>query len=158
MNIRPAAFLGGRIMDRRSLSKAHDAWRSSMAWQLVSSEDTYMPKTGVVSHEAVIGHLRQVSDAFAAKPAYRKFHIGVTRDLTARLAAHRAGKPDCKWMCPIYPEAHNLVGNAVDRLERKAIEIFRGGIAHPRTHETLLACSNGPGGALPKNRLCILVG
>ncbi|KVK90767.1 GIY-YIG nuclease family protein [Burkholderia cepacia] len=129
-----------------------------MALQLVSPEDKYMLKTGVINHEDVIGHLRQVLNAFAAKPEYSKFYIGITSDLYTRLAKHRATKPDFKLMAPIYLEAHNLVGNAFDRLERKAIETFRTGIMHPQSGERLLACSNGPGGALPKNWLYILVG
>lgn len=102
-----------------------------MALQLVSPEDKYMLKTGVINHEDVIGHLRQVLNAFAAKPEYSKFYIGITSDLYTRLAKHRATKPDFKLMAPIYLEAHNLVGNAFDRLERKAIETFRTGITHP---------------------------
>ena len=129
-----------------------------MALQLVSPEDKYMLKTGVINHEDVIGHLRQVLNAFAAKPEYSKFYIGITSDLYTRLAKHRATKPDFKLMAPIYLEAHNLVGNAFDRLERKAIETFRTGITHPQSGERLLACSNGPGGALPKNWLYILGG
>ncbi len=129
-----------------------------MALQLVSPEDKYMLKTGVINHEAVIGHLKQVLHSFAMKPEYSKFYIGITSDLNTRLASHRANKPDFKLMCPIYLEAHNLVGNAFDRLERKAIEAFRSGITHPDTRETLLECRNGPGGALPKNWLYILVG
>lgn len=61
-------------------------------------------------------------------------------------------------MCPIYQEAGNLVENAFDHLEHKAINKFRQGIQHPRTGQLLLQCSNGPGGALPKNLLYILVG
>ncbi|KER65968.1 hypothetical protein HR51_40600 [Burkholderia cepacia] len=129
-----------------------------MALQLVSPENKYMLKVGVINHEAVIGHLAQVLNAFAAKPEYSKFYIGITSDLYTRLAKHRATKPDFKLMCPIYLEAHIQVENAFDRLERKAIDTFRNGIMHPGSGERLLACSNGPGGALPKNWLYILVG
>lgn len=128
-----------------------------MALQLIAPQDKYLLKAGVISHDAVVGHLREVLNSFAAKPEYSKFYIGITSDLNARLASHRTNKPDFKWMCPIYQEAGNLVENAFDRLERKAIMKFNGGIKD-QSGQLLLQCSNGPGGALPKNLLYILVG
>ncbi len=129
-----------------------------MTLQLIAPQDKYMLKAGVISHDAVIGHSHQVLKSFAAKPEYSKFYIGITSNLNTRLASHRANKPDFKWMCPIYEEAGNLVENAFDRLERKAIMKFNGGIKDPQNGQMLLQCSNGPGGALPKNLLYILVG
>ncbi|KWI43332.1 hypothetical protein [Burkholderia stagnalis] len=128
-----------------------------MTLQLIAPQDKYMLKAGVISHDAVIGHLHQVLKSFAAKQEYSKFYIGITSNLNTRLASHRANKPDFKWMCPIYEEAGNLVENAFDRLERKAVMKFNAGIKD-QSGQLLLQCSNGPGGALPKNLLYILVG
>ncbi|PCE33112.1 hypothetical protein [Burkholderia ubonensis] len=129
-----------------------------MALQLIAPYEKYLLNVGVINHASVIGHLRQVLNVFAAKPEYSKFYIGITGDVKSRLASHQAHKPSFSLMCPIYEEAGNLVENAFDRLEREAIRNFRGGITHPETGKLLLQCSNGPGGARPKNTLYILVG
>jgi hypothetical protein len=128
-----------------------------MVLQFISPQNKYLLRAGVIHHGAVIGHLREVLNSFAAKPEYSKFYIGITNDLNRRLSQHQRTKPSFKWMCPIYEEEPNLVGNAFDRLEREAITQFSGGVKNRQTGR-VLKCDNGPAGALPKTYLYILVG
>ncbi len=129
-----------------------------MPLQLIEPRGKYLLSAGVVGHDAVMGHLLQVLKAFANKPEYKKFYIGITNDLETRLREHQRKKPDFLLMVPIYEEQAVLVENSFDRLEREAISAFRSGIEHPVTHQILLRCDNGPGGAPPKQLLYILVG
>ena len=126
--------------------------------QLIQPRDKYLLDRGTDSHDAIIGHLRLVLKAFANKPEYTKFYIGITNDLDVRLLDHQRRKPDFKLMVPIYEEQAILFESSFDRLEREAISALRTGIVHPETRELLLRCENGPGGAPPKTTLYILVG
>jgi len=129
-----------------------------MPLQLIQPREKYMLTRGVVDRAAVIGHLDLVLKAFANKPEYNKFYIGITNDVETRLQDHQRRKPDFKLMVPIYEEQAVLVENSFDRLEREAIERFRVGVMHPETRRILLRCDNGPGGAPPKTTLYVLVG
>ena len=129
-----------------------------MTLQLIQPPDRYMMKNDVIDRRAVIGHLRSVLKAFASKPEYTRFYIGITGDLEARLLKHRRYKPQFTMMVPIYEEQAILVENSFDGLEKDAIREFRDGIKHPVTNDVLLRCENGPGGAPPKASLYLLVG
>ena len=129
-----------------------------MPLQLIQPREKYMLTRGVVDRAAVIGHLDLVLKAFANKPEYNKFYIGITNDVETRLRDHQGRKPDFKLMVPIYEEQAILMEGSFDRLEREAITAFRQGIKHPDTRKMLLRCDNGPGGAPPKTTLYILVG
>ncbi|MEX3555358.1 MAG: GIY-YIG nuclease family protein [Burkholderia gladioli] len=135
-----------------------------MALQFCDPRNTYMLPASVINHAAVIGHLREVLNSFAAKSEYSMFYIGITSNLDTRLNQHKVNKPTFQLMCPIYEESGNLVENAFDRLERTAIATFRDGIFHPDKSKRgtppkpELACCNGVGGSRPKNTLYILVG
>lgn len=129
-----------------------------MALQLIQPEDRYILKRDVIDRRAVIGHLRSVLSAFASKPEYTRFYVGITGDLEARLLKHRRYKPEFRLMVPIYQEQEILHEDSFDELEKIAIREFRDGIRHPTTREVLLRCDNGPGGAAPKRTLYILVG
>jgi hypothetical protein len=126
--------------------------------QLIQPREKYMLSHGAVDRAAVIGHLRDVLKAFANKPEYTKFYIGITNDVDTRLRDHQVRKPDFKLMVPIYEEQAILLENSFDRLERDAINALRDGIRHPETRKLLLQCENGLGGAPPKTTLYILVG
>lgn len=126
--------------------------------QLIQPREKYLLPRHVVDRAAVLGHLELVLKAFAAKPEYSKFYIGITNDVKTRLEDHQRRKGDFKLMVPIYEEQAILVENAFDRLEHEAIAAFRKGIMHPQTRRILLRCDNGPGGATPKTTLYVLVG
>ncbi|WP_205816098.1 hypothetical protein [Burkholderia sp. Ac-20345] len=56
-----------------------------MALQFIEPHARHVLKTGVTSHDAVIGHLLLVLKTHAANSEYGKFCIGITRGLrTAR--------------------------------------------------------------------------
>ena len=111
-----------------------------------------------MERRAVLEHLRLILISFAVKGVYKKFYIGITKDVEARLADHQRAKPEFKLMVPIYEEPSVFMVDSFDFLERDAIETFRAGIQHPDTHQVLLQCANGPGGATPKTTLYILLG
>jgi hypothetical protein len=130
-----------------------------MALQLLDdTQNRWKLHRGVVDRKAVLGHLRTVLNSFASKGTYSKFYIGITGNVEERLQGHRTKRPDFKLMIPIYEEPANFLDDSFDRLERDAIQAFRGGIVHPETKKLLLACDNGPDGAAPKTTLYILVG
>ncbi|HTE43731.1 MAG TPA: hypothetical protein VK636_00695 [Gemmatimonadaceae bacterium] len=129
-----------------------------MPLSFINPLDQYMLKRSVVDRAAVLGHLRLVLKAFAMKPAFSKFYIGITNHLETRLQDHRIRKPDFQLMVPIYEDNGLFVEDSFDRLERDAIAEFRAGIMHPETRKMMLRCDNGPGGARPKTVLYILVG
>ena len=129
-----------------------------MALQHIQPHDQYMLKRDVIDRRAVLGHLRSVLNAFASKPEYSKFYVGITGDVEARLLKHQRHRPDFRLLVPIYEEEEILHEDSFDGLERTAIREFREGIRHPVTRDVLLRCDNGPGGALPKRTLYILVG
>jgi len=115
----------------------------------------YQIPADVINHRAVISHLRDVLNAFAAKAQYNEFYIGITNDLERRKREHES--KGYKLMCMIYQEPINFVANSFHNLERDAIIAYRNGIKHPNTGQTLLRCANQPSGSLAKNWLYILV-
>lgn len=115
----------------------------------------YKIPVDVIDHRAVLSHLRDVLNTFAAKPLYREFYIGITNDLERRRKEHD-GK-GYKLMCAIHDQPDIVVGNSFHNLEREAIQMFRDGIKHPDTKSVLLRCANSPSGSLAKNWLYILV-
>ena len=115
----------------------------------------YQVPVDVIDHRAVISHLRDVLNAFAAKPQYSEFYIGITNDLDRRKSEHES--KGYKLMCVIYQEPINFVANSFHNLERDAINAYRSGIQHPTTKQLLLRCANKPSGSLAKNWLYILV-
>jgi len=126
--------------------------------QLIDPPGKYLMPRHTVDRAAVIGHLRLVLNAFANKPEYTKFYIGITNDVSTRLQSHR-GSPrgGFRLMVPIYEEQPLLVENSFDNLEQEAINTFRRGILNLQTKK-VLKCDNGPNGAPPKITLYILVG
>jgi hypothetical protein len=126
--------------------------------QLVQPRDKHMLSRSAVDRRAVIEHLRLTLISFAMKGEYRKFYIGITRDVESRLYDHQRRKPDFKLMVPIYQEESIIMADSFDFLERDAIEAFHAGIRHPDTRQMLLECANGPGAATPKTTLYILLG
>jgi hypothetical protein len=129
-----------------------------MPLQLIQPRDKHLFSRSAVDRRAVIEHLRLVLISFAVKGNYRKFYVGITRDVETRLRDHQSKKPDFKLMVPIYEEPSTFMADSFDFLERDAIMAFRAGIRHPDTKRLLLECANGPGAATPKTTLYILLG
>ncbi len=121
-------------------------------------EERYRLTAGVINHEAVLSHLESVLKAFATKPEYSEFYIGITGNLERRRREHQSEKPTYKLMCPIYSEQSIVLADSFHNLESAAINRFSQGIRHPETGQVLLRCENSARGSQAKNWLYLLVG
>ncbi|WP_058554171.1 hypothetical protein [Thiohalocapsa sp. ML1] len=111
---------------------------------------------GTVDQEAVLSHLKDVLNSFAAKQDCTKFYIGITNHLARRLKEHQKTRPEFTLMCAIYKEEQSHLGDRFHNLESAAIARFRGGVLNKSTGR-LLRCDNTPGGQQPHNWLYLLV-
>lgn len=111
---------------------------------------------GTVDPEAVLSHLKDVLNSFAAKPDCTKFYIGITNNLKRRLTEHRRTRPEFTLMCAIYKEEESHLTDRFHNLESAAIARFRGGVRNKSTGRSL-RCDNSPGGQQPHNWLYLLV-
>ncbi len=110
----------------------------------------------VVDQDAVVGHVREVLNSFAAKPDCSRFYVGITGDLEQRRTSHEKKKPEYTLMCVIYGEPAPVVSGSFHNLEQTVIERYRAGVMNPATGKTLI-CGNGQGGSTGKSWLYLLV-
>lgn len=116
----------------------------------------YRIPAAVITHHAVIGHLREVLNVFAGRDDCSKFYIGITGDLERRRKEHERLRSEFTLMCVIHAEEANMVEDSFHNLEMEAIRRFRSGVLNKETNR-MLTCANGVPGSRAKNWLYLLV-